>query len=179
MPVGMAHDDSVNTAIALLAEVKIQARVLIPVLRALRTELGEDTANRLVRTALRDWSRRLVEELGRRLPGRPREKWETARNALYPRIGDDIDIEMLRQEPDAIEFNVTGCRYADFFRRLNEPELGAVLLCETDFHRAELGSPEVELHRSQTIMEGARTCAFRYRLKRTKPSSDEPKEEQR
>ena len=160
MPVGMAHDDSVNTDISLLDEVKIQARVLIPVLRALRAELGEDKANRLVRTALRDWSRQLVEELGSRLPGRPREKWETARNALYPRIGDDIDIEMLRQEPDAIEFNVT------------EPELGAVLLCETDFHRAELGSPEVELHRSQTIMEGARTCDFRYRMKSAKPSLD-------
>ena len=44
---------------------------------------------------------------------------------------------------------------------------------------AELGSPEVELHRSQTIMEGARTCDFRYRMKSTKPPSDEPKEEQR
>ena len=172
MPVGMAHDDAVNTAISLLDEVKIQARVLIPVLRALRTELGEATANRLVRTALRDWSRQLVDELDSRLPGRPRDKWETARNALHPRIGDDIDIEMLRQEPDAIEFNVTGCRYADFFRQLNEPELGAILLCETDFHRAELGSPEVELHRSQTIMEGARTCDFRYRMKSTKPSQD-------
>ena len=178
MPVGMAPDDSVNTDISLLDEVKIQARVLVPVLRALRTELGEDKANRLVRTALRDWARQLVEELGSRLPGRPRDKWESARTALYPRIGDDIDIEMLRQEPDAIEFNVTGCRYADFFRQLNEPELGAVLLCETDFHRAELGSPEVELHRSQTIMEGARTCDFRYRMKRTKPSLDEPKKEE-
>lgn len=38
----MAHDDSVNTDISLLDEVKIQARVLIPVLRALRTELGEE-----------------------------------------------------------------------------------------------------------------------------------------
>ena len=42
MPVGMAHDDSVNTDISLLDEVRIQARVLIPVLRALRTELGEE-----------------------------------------------------------------------------------------------------------------------------------------
>ena len=69
MPVGMAHDDAGNTAISLLDEVKIQARVLIPVLRALRTDLGEATANRLVRTALRDWSRQLAEELGSPGPG--------------------------------------------------------------------------------------------------------------
>ena len=174
MHVGMAHtrESSTNTNISLLDEVKIQAQVLIPVLRALRTELGEDKANRLVRTALRDWSRQLVDELGSQLPGSPREKWETARNALYPRIGEDIDIEMLKQKPDAIEFNVTGCRYADFFLQLNEPELGAVLLCETDFHRAELGSPEVELSRTQTIMGGARTCDFRYRMKSRTQSQD-------
>ena len=170
----MAHtqDSPTNTSISLLDEVKIQARVLIPVLRALRAELGEAKANWLVRTALRDWARQLIEELGSHLPGSPRDKWETARNALYPRIGDDIDIEMLTQEPDAIEFNVTGCRYADFFRQLNEPELGAVLLCETDFHRADLGRPEVELRRSHTIMEGAPLCDFRYRMKSKIPSQD-------
>lgn len=69
---------------------------------------------------------------------------------LCPRIGTDVESEMLKPEPDAIAFHVTGCRYAGFFRQLNEPELGAVLLCETDFHRAELGRPEVELSRSQT-----------------------------
>ena len=82
-----------------------------------------------------------------------------------PRIGGDIDVEWLRQDADRVEFNITGCRYADFFRQLGEPELGAVLLCETDFHIAEVGAPQVELDRSQTIMQGAKYCNFRYKLK--------------
>jgi len=72
---------------------------------------------------------------------------------------------MLEQEPDAMEFDVTGCRYADFFRQLGEPELGAVLLCETDDHMVQVGEPEVELTRTQTIMKGASHCDFRYRMK--------------
>jgi len=43
-----------NPQIALLDEVKIQAKVLVPLLNALRAELGEDRANTLTRNALRD-----------------------------------------------------------------------------------------------------------------------------
>ena len=65
----------------------------------------------------------------------------------------------------ALEFNITGCRYADFFRRLGEPELGAVLLCDVDVDIEAVGGDEVKMTRTQTIMKGAKYCDFRYRLK--------------
>jgi len=86
--------------------------------------------------------------------------------ASMPRIGGDIDVQFLRQEPDAVEFNVTGCRYADFFRQLGEPELGGLLLGDGDFHLADIGSPGVQLVRTQTIMQSTSYCDFRYRMKR-------------
>ena len=156
---------AINPEISLLDQVKIQALVLVPLLKALRAELGEDRANNLVTTALRDWSRDMFLRIGALMPGSPKEKWEALNAAAMPRIGTDIDFQMLKQEPDAMEFNVTGCRYADFFRALGEPELGAVLLCEADNHMVEVGSPEVELTRTQTIMKGAGHCDFRYRMK--------------
>jgi len=79
---------------------------------------------------------------------------------------NDLEIETLREAPEAREFNVTRCRYAEFFRQLGEPDLGVVLLCETDFQVAEVGSPEVKLVRTQTIMEGASCCDFRIHIKR-------------
>jgi hypothetical protein len=52
--------------------VKIQARVLLPVLRALRTELGAERANQLVADALRGWSREIsIRESARRYPAGP------------------------------------------------------------------------------------------------------------
>jgi len=89
---------------------------------------------------------------------------------MAPRIGTDIDMQMLKAEPDAMEFNVIGCRYADFFRELGEPELGAVLLCEADNHVVDAAGPDVELTRTQTIMKGGSYCDFRYRMK----SKDDP-----
>jgi hypothetical protein len=158
-------DRETNQDISLLDEVKIQARVLVPVLRALRAELGTEKANRIVAGALRDWARDVAQAVGAGMAGSPREKWAAMTAEGMPRIGGDIDVEWLRQDADRVEFNVTGCRYADFFRQLGEPELGAVLLCESDFHVAEVGAPQVELERTQTIMQGARYCNFRYKLK--------------
>jgi hypothetical protein len=155
----------INEGISLLDQARIQAQVLVPVLRALRAELGEERANRLVTSALREWSRTMFERIGAAKAGSPKDRWAAMNAEAMPRIGNDVDLQMLKLEPDAWEFNVTGCRYADFFRQLGEPELGAVLLCEADFHMVEVGRPEVELERTQTIMKGARYCDFRYRMK--------------
>ena len=73
-------------------------------------------------------------------------------------------MEMLRHDKEALEFDVTHCRFADFFRALGEPELGALLICETDFDIAAAGSGEVTFTRDRTIMQGAPSCTFRYRF---------------
>ena len=158
-------DIEINQDISILDQVKIQAQVLVPLLRAMRAEFGEERVNRVASAALREWSRKLFHEIGAQTSGSPREKWMAMTAASMPRIGDAIDVQWLKQEPDAMEFNITGCRYADFFRALGEPELGALLLCEADVYTAEVGSPEVEFKRTQTIMKGAAYCDFRYRMK--------------
>jgi hypothetical protein len=76
----------------------------------------------------------------------------------------DVTVEMLRHDKEALEFDVTRCRFAEFFRALGEPELGALLICETDFDIAAAGSGEVTFTRDRTIMQGAPSCAFRYKF---------------
>jgi hypothetical protein len=154
-----------NTNLSLLDMAKLQAQVLVPVLKAFRAELGATRANQIASTALREWSQQLYRDIGAQLPGSPRQKWEAINAAVIPRIGNAVDVEMLKREPDAVEFNITGCRYADFFRQLGEPELGAVLLCDVDVDIEAVGGPEVKMTRTQTIMKGAKYCDFRYQLK--------------
>ena len=155
----------INQDISILDQVKIQAQVLLPVIRAFRKELGDERANAIVRAALREWSRAVHQAIAARTPGTPREKWAAMTAAAMPRIGEAIDIDFLKHEADTVEFNVTGCRYAEFFRALGEPELGGLRLCDGDVYVAEAGSPEVEFRRTQTIMQGAKYCDFRYRMK--------------
>lgn len=154
-----------GTEISLLELVKIQAAVLAPVLRAFRAELGEARANDIALPALRAWSSEVHRKIGEKAQGSPRQKWESMSRALGDRVEDAVEIEFKKKEPDASEFHITSCRFAAFFHQLGEPELGAVLTCEMDRHAEDVGSPEIELTRPQTIMKGGAFCDFRYRMK--------------
>ena len=154
-------DIEINPNISVLDQVKMQAQVLIPVLEALRAELGKERADHLAMGALRAWLREGFQSLGARISGSPKEKFDALWEMGVSRVQeDDLEIVTHKQEPGTQVFDVTHCRFAEFFHQLGEPELGSVLLCETDLYVAEAGSPEVELVRTQTIMGGASCCDF-------------------
>jgi L-2-amino-thiazoline-4-carboxylic acid hydrolase len=81
---------------------------------------------------------------------------------------DALEYRVIEQSQDAFEFDVTGCRYAEFYKELGEPELGFLLVCSADFPMADGFGPDIKLTRTQTIMQGASHCDFRYkRLRET------------
>jgi len=150
--------------IPLIEQVKVQARILVPLLRTLQAELGEARANDLVRKALGDHFRRVGETIWKR-PGERGLGERMAASFDIAAAGDALDYEVLAKTADAFDVNVTGCRYATFYRELGAPELGFLLVCSSDFPVAEGFGGEVELTRTQTIMQGASHCDFRYRVK--------------
>lgn len=149
--------------IPLIDQAKIQARVLVPLIKALRAELGEERANALVRKALGDYYRKIGNTSWKKLPGNPQDKLEKTWQAFA--AADALDYKVLKKTPDAYEVNVTQCQYAKFYQQLGEPELGFLLACSPDFPLVE-GYGDVKLERTQTIMQGASHCDFRYRLER-------------
>jgi len=162
---GSVIDDYlVDPKVSLLDKTRMQAQVLLPVLRALRAELGKDKADAIVKQALRDWSKQLFAAIGDRIEGGPRRKW-AAINTVFGEIsGREVEVEILRHDQEALDMDVTRCRFAEFFRALGEPELGALLICEADFDIASVGEGAVSLDRAQTIMQGAPSCTFRYKF---------------
>jgi hypothetical protein len=157
-------DYLVDPRLSLLDKTRIQAQVLVPVLRALRSELGKEKADAIVKQALRDWSKQLFAAIGQGIEGSPRRKWAAIQSVWGEVSGREVEVEILRHDEEALEINVTRCRFAEFFRALGEPELGALLICETDFDIAAAGGSEVSLTRDQTIMQGAPSCTFRYKF---------------
>jgi L-2-amino-thiazoline-4-carboxylic acid hydrolase len=150
--------------VSLLDKTRIQAQVLVPVLRALRAELGRDKADAIVKRALRDWSRELFASIGDGIDGGPRRKWATVQSAWNEVSEREAEFEILRHDKEALDIDVTRRRFAEFFRALGEPELGALLICEADFDVAAVGGGAVSLERAQTIMKGAPSCTFRYKF---------------
>jgi L-2-amino-thiazoline-4-carboxylic acid hydrolase len=151
--------------IPLIEHVKIQAQVLVPLVKTLQEELGQERANAIVRKALGDLYRKFGEEWWRKQGARDLgEKMASAFHTFA--AGDALDYEVVKQDPDAFEVNVTGCRYAKFYNEMGAPELGFLLICSSDFSMAEGYGTEVQLTRTQTIMQGASHCDFRYMLKK-------------
>jgi predicted ArsR family transcriptional regulator len=155
-------DYMVDPRLSLLDKTRIQAQVLLPVLRALRAELGKEKADAIVRQALRDWSKQLFAAVGESVDGGPRRKWAAMQAALTEITEREVTFEMKRHDKEALEFDVTHCRFAEFFRELGEPELGALLVCATDFDIVAAGGGDVSLTRNQTLMQGGPCCTFRY-----------------
>jgi hypothetical protein len=148
--------------IPVIEQAKIQAQVLVPLVKALQVELGKERANALVRKALGDVYRRLGEQWWR--AKRSTHVGENVASAFASfSEGDALDYSIRAQSQDTYEIDVTRCRYAEFYKELGEPELGFLLVCSADFPFAEGFGPDVKLRLTQTIMQGASHCDFRYR----------------
>lgn len=77
--------------------------------------------------------------------------------------GNALDFTVRALSQDTCEIDVTRCLCAEFYKELDEPELGFLLVCSADFTFAEGFGPAIKLTRTQTIMQGASHCDFRYR----------------
>jgi hypothetical protein len=148
-----------------LEQAKIQARVLVPLVKALQAELGEERANALVRSALGDTFRRLGEKWWKKKAGAGLGDAMASAFASYA-AEDALEIRVHDQSGDAFEFDVTRCQYAQFYKELGAPELGFLLVCSADFAFAEGLGADVQLTRTQTIMQGASFCNFHYTRQR-------------
>jgi L-2-amino-thiazoline-4-carboxylic acid hydrolase len=154
-------------SVPVIQQAKIQAQVLVPLVKALQAELGEERANSLVRRALGDIYRGYGEEFWRTKNEKNLGNIMASAFATFARE-KALDYRVIEQSQDAFAIDVTGCRYAEFYKELGEPELGFLLVCSADFTMNEGFDPDIELTRTQTIMQGATHCDFRYkRLKKT------------
>ena len=144
---------------------RIQAQALVPLVKALREELGEEKADALVRKALAVQFRKFGEKWWRETGARGVGESMSAAFEKYAE-GDALDYEVLKKTPEEFAMNVTGCRYAEFYKKIGAPELGFLLVCSSDFAVAEGLGAGVKLTRTQTIMQGAKHCDFRYALEK-------------
>jgi hypothetical protein len=153
--------DTLNE-IGVLKRREIEARILAPLINAYAAEFGRpcvlEIAKRVIVAIAREQGRTLADRIGGNSLAhfvKSKENWVK---------GDALSMEVLRVDETAYDFNVTRCRYAEMYRALGIPELGAVLSCGRDFALGEGFNPDLKLTRTQTIMDGAPCCDFRYRL---------------
>jgi hypothetical protein len=146
-------------SVGVLTRREIEARVLAPVLEALGQEFGRDRVVEVARKAIaaiaRDQGRAMAAGGDTSLPAFF-AGWEP-----WTRDGA-LELRVLEQTDSRLAFDVTRCLYAEMYRALGVPELGEVLSCQRDAALIEGFAPGVTFTRTQTIMQGASCCDFRY-----------------
>ncbi len=159
--------DTLTQTIGVLTRREVEARILAPVIEALGEKFGRDEVVDIVRDTIIRVAQEQGDELAEGMGGR------TAVHFLdslqYWTKGGALEIDILEQNEEKLSFNVTRCRYAEMYRALSIPELGAVLSCNRDFALVDGFNKDATLTRTQTIMQGAPHCNFRY----TFPESSE------
>jgi hypothetical protein len=141
---------------------RIEAMVLAPVFKAFAQEVGEARAREIMGEVIV----RIAQEQGSALAQRMgRNDLQAFAESKGPWLRDDsLEIEDLEQSGSVHSYNVTRCRYAEMYRELGLPELGAILSCGRDFALCGGFNPDIRLTRTQTIMSGAAFCDFRYTI---------------
>ncbi len=144
---------------------KIEARVLIPFIVACREKFGDGPTRELVGETIRglaagegaSWAARF---------GRDMAGLRTIVETVWASAGGGgLEVEIVDQTTDRLDFNVTRCRYAEFYKELGLADLGSQIHCARDHAMVSSFNDGFELSRSRTIMAGAGCCDFRFRRK--------------
>ena len=158
----MDGEDDLNR-IGVLTRREIEARLVAPLLEALGQEFGSERVNEIARQTVIRIAQEQGAALAESMGGCTLAHFAASLEAWTK--GGALEMDVLEHDAPRFSFNVTRCRYAEMYRRLGIPELGALLSCNRDFSLIQGFNPQVELTRTQTIMGGATFCDFRYEAK--------------
>lgn len=160
--------DTLNE-IGVLKRREIEARIVGPLLEALGKEFGRERVLDVARETVVRIAREQGTQMAQALGGQTLAHF--ADSMKFWKKDDALQIDVLEQTEQKFAFNVTRCRYAELYRALGIPELGALLSCNRDFAMSAGFNPDLSLTRTQTIMQGASHCDFRFVAK---PKSHPP-----
>lgn len=152
---------SVGPSLTLLEQREIEAKVVGPLIRGFAADVGQVRALEVVRGVISGLAREGGAELARRLGDASLEAFASGLDRWSE--GGALEIDVLERSPERLSFNVTRCKYAEMYRALGLADLGGSLSCQRDFALVEGFNPGITLTRTQTLMEGASHCDFRFR----------------
>jgi len=146
--------------LTLLERRRVESGVLVPLIRAFQQEFGEEQANTVARRVIIEIAEQQGRERAERLKRNDLAAFSENMQAFSG--GGALEIEMVERNAERVGFNVTRCRFAETYREMGAGDLGFLLSCNRDFSNVAGFNPAIKLSRTQTIMQGAAYCNFRY-----------------
>ena len=147
--------------ISLIAQREIEARLALALVAEYAEALGRERALEIAGRAIEKMAGRAGEALYRRSGRHSLEDLAGIARNIWARDGA-LAIDFIEISPTVLRFNVTRCRYAELYATMDVGDLGYYLSCGRDAAFAKGFNPDIRMTRSQTIMQGADFCDFRF-----------------
>ncbi len=144
---------------------RIQAEVVRPLWQAMKAEVGEAGARRILSSAIVEAAIAEGREFAEKNGGPGGLRGFLSFQHLWDADGA-LETEVAHSTEDEYVYRVTRCRYAEMYREMGLAEIGFELSCNRDATFATGYDPRIRLRRTQTIMQGADYCDFHYRMVR-------------
>ncbi len=159
-------EDYMNV-VGLLNRREIEARLLAPLLEAMSVELDREQVLKITQQVIQKIARQQGAQLAASVEVNDLKHFAEAQESW--KKDNAIQTEVLELSRKKFSFNVYRCRYAEMYQHLGISGLGKMLSCDRDFAFIEGYNPDIQLCRTQTIMEGANLCDFRFEVMPKKP----------
>ena len=153
--------DTLND-VGVLKRREIEARIVAPLIERLGEEFGHERVTELAREVVVSVAQGQGSELAEAMGGNDLAYFADSMENWTK--GGALEVDVVEQSDGVFAFNVTRCKYAEMYRGLGIPELGALFSCNRDGTMVEGFNPDITFERTQTIMGGASHCDFRYSL---------------
>jgi len=150
--------------IGILTRREIEARIAGPLIKAFIQETGEEKGLEIVEKVIVSLAKESGEMLREFVGGNGLEDFAKGMD-LWSQ-DDAVTFDLVEMTAERITMNVTRCRYAEMYKELGMAGLGFTLSCARDFAMVEGFNSTIKLERTQTLMEGADHCDFRFSHKK-------------
>ncbi len=147
-------------SVPILIRREIEALIAAPLIKAFIGEFGREPALKVTEKVIQALARQAGELLKVVSGGSGMEHLQKALPMFSQ--GGALEFELLEATPAKAAINVTRCKYAEMYREHGLEEFGFLLSCGRDFALMQGFNPKIRFTRTQTIMEGASFCDFRF-----------------
>lgn len=151
-----------KTDLPMLEQRRIEANILKPVYDEMVSRLGEETAQEILGAAI---IRNSIDQGRAYAQGLEDRGLKAFRDTMAQwKASGALEMDMLKETDQEVHFNVTRCRYSEMYREMGVGDIGHLLSCNRDGTFCTGFNPKIRLERTQTIMNGASHCDFRYSM---------------
>lgn len=147
--------------LGILARRRIEAEIIKPIYQILVREIGKERAQAVIGEAIENAAIDAGKQFAAQEPNGADLQSFAALQYLWEK-DDALQVDVIHQDEQQFDYNVTRCRYAEMYHEMGLGEIGHLLSCARDSQFIVGYAPDVELQRTQTIMSGASCCDFRY-----------------